>query len=818
MIGKKFEGYKIKEFIGNGAIGTVYKAYNDEIMDYRAIKFVEYDENTFKKGWENEIRKANQLRNDNVVRYHSQKTEYIDGTQYMLFMWDYVEGESLKTLIERNELTVNLLIEVIRTCLKVLFSCDSIHIIHGDLHAGNILIENINPQNVDSTVRKVLVTDFGYLTQYSCREYMDDYDGLNVILHEGLRSINYNGQNSENKKKYNFLKNEFPRYITERNATVGFYVRKPKKILQILNDMLVNIDKEKSPTSFGIGDYLAAEHLGEYYDVWKALFVPKFIAIDDLITRNISVLTGLRGCGKTMVFKRLSAFLNCKLGKVPIPKSDSFVGFYFNARNIPEAFPWLPKDMIGDAREQIINHFNLSWTLEILLWLQEISKNKEYDFTFLKDFFQVYFPSFYSVGENSEHLIYLVDLINKEIISSRLESKYGTGNWRLSDYDFLENFVKLIKTHISEIDEKPFYLFLDDYSMPMVRENLQLVLNPIIFRRSADVIFKISTESAESFVPLGLNGKPLEENSDYQLIDCGTMLLTKSRNYIKDILSALLQPRIERHEQLKGRNISLEMLLGFSVNDNERLAILTKNNIGSSNYQGYRIFCDVWSSDIREMVNIFADMINREEIKNLKKEPHLKKGLISDKNQHKSYMELGGQFMSLLGAATNPEERNDDVDHEHKYARHLKEIVEAFHDIALDDMKNKISKNEGKITTKKARRIEIKDIKDALPKDVNCYYKGLIRYGIFVRDNRGKSINSKIVPRLVLRGVLIPYFKITFSKRDNITMSWEQFIEFLRHPKTFAETWIRETEVKKKGLHGQIDLWDNNSGDDETEK
>jgi hypothetical protein len=320
----------------------------------------------------------------------------------------------------------------------------------------------------------------------------------------------------------------------------------------------------------------------------------------------------------------------------------------------------------------------------------------------------------------------------------------------------------------------------------MVKESTQLLLNPIIFRRSSEVVFKISTESVESFLPIGLNGKALEENADYTLIDCGAKSLTKSQKYIEDILSSILKPRLERHPALMGKNINLLKLLGNTRLDNEKLAAAIKAGSGKDLYQGKKIFCDVWSSDIREMINILANMISSEDEENLKSN---KAPLISDRIQNQVYMEIGGKFMNLLSAATDPTVFNYEKDKDHAYAKHLIDIVKSFQEITSFELKTRASKNQDKFPIKKARRIEITNVDKDLPQEIVPYYRGLIRYGIFIRDNRGKSIRGKVVPRLVLKGSLIPYFKITFSKRDSISMSWDNFIEFLSNPLIFSENW-----------------------------
>jgi len=791
FLGEEIQGYRVEELIGEGTIGKVYRAYNNVVEDNRAVKFIPFD--TLRDGWKNEIIKVNKLRQqEDVVKYLGHEIKTIDSKEYLCIMWDYIENDSLKRLIAEQKLSIKLLTDVIECCLRVMHACSVAGIIHADLHIGNVLIQKEDELKVDNTFRKIWITDFGYLTQYSGKDYLDDYDGLNRIIQDSLRSIKYTRQNGENKKIYNFLKDEFPKYLLEQNVMMGEYVRTPKSLLGIFQSHINKINDKKNDVVIGVGDFLAAEHLGDYFEEWKALFVPKFIGIEEIVSRNISVITGLRGCGKTMLFKRLSSFFNCKIGDSNIPGSDGFYGFYLNARNIPEAFPWLPDDKRDDARNQVINHFNLSWCLEILNWLKELSGNLKSDLTFLNRFFKSYYQEYFSSGSSLQSIYYLIDHVNREILNSRLDSSYKNSAWPLSHYDFLETFVKEIKLNIPVLQNKPFYFFLDDYSIPMVRESTQLILNPIIFRRSADVIFKISTESVESFLAVGLNGKALEETDDYSLTDCGTLALTRRSAYNKDVLFSILKPRIERHPILKNRNMDLEKLLGKTCLNNEDIAKTIKDGKGTDFYQGTTVFCDVWSSDVREMISILAEMINKEDNKLLRSNDY---PIISEKIQNTVYMEMGGRFMSLLNAATNPELYSHDFDKEHHYARHLVEIVKSFQEIASHEMKTKTSKNQNQITIKKARRIEITNVDKELPDDVRAFYKGLIRYGIFIRDYRGKSVRGKVVPRLILRGLLIPYFKITFSKRDSISMSWDDFINFLRNPTDFSEQWKKKNKA-----------------------
>ena len=113
----------------------------------------------------------------------------------------------------------------------------------------------------------------------------------------------------------------------------------------------------------------------------------------------------------------------------------------------------------------------------------------------------------------------------------------------------------------------------------------------------------------------------------------------------------------------------------------------------------------------------------------------------------------------------------------------------------------KDSKNVDIKPPKQARRIEITSVESNLDTELYDYYRGILRYGLFIRDYKGKSVRGKVVPRLYLRGLLIPSFRLSFSKRDSITMNWDEFCKFLKDPKRFKLEFIQ----KIRNLPNEID-------------
>jgi hypothetical protein len=128
------------------------------------------------------------------------------------------------------------------------------------------------------------------------------------------------------------------------------------------------------------------------------------------------------------------------------------------------------------------------------------------------------------------------------------------------------------------------------------------------------------------------------------------------------------------------------------------------------------------------------------------------------------------------------------------YGDHLKAVVEAFVAAATRlllgptyVMRNGSSRRE---VPRMAFRIEIIDEFriDGLAQEI---YRDLIRYGLFMRDSRGKSVRGAFVPRLYLRRLLLPFATLALSKRDSVPLTSGEFTQLLLNPDNFKSTLSR---------------------------
>jgi serine/threonine protein kinase len=791
----RLEDYVTTRKLGEGAVGAVYHAQrSDDILNERAIKFIAQDR--LKDGWQNEINKVNFLGlTDGVVPYISHNSIIINDMPYIWIAFRYVNSKSLKRLIDTKIMTIPMVCDIVGRALAVLHACKEKGITHGDLHAGNILVEEPNPIYIDQDQQRIWITDFSYLSASLGKDMLDDFAGLGIIIGQCLSVINFHNLDGHDKSIYTALKHEFIRDLQETNPTEGVFVRNPRELLRIFEGFKLPRPEENGKGAKRIGDYLAAEILGERFDEWKAIFVPQFAGSEQLFERNICVLTGLRGCGKTMVFRRLTAIFDFHLGE-KIPGSEGFLGFYLNARALAEAYPWLPEDEVENARSQITHYFHVCWVIEILEWLLTIGDPAKTSMEWLLSFFKKFYALDLLVTKSKDMVIHhLISFFSQQQESARLKSKYGRKEWELDRIDFLDLFVDVIQQNIASIADKHFYFFLDDYSTPLVTATTQWILNSVVFRRSARAVFKVATESIESIELVGLNGKVLEQDDDFTLIDSGTESIQRKKEQNREIIRNILKPRIERDPILKERKITIEKILGHTPYKNTELArqLRGENAKQKIRYYGTEVFCDLWTSNTREMITLFAQLVTAGSNDLSREDISEGSPLISADTQNRLLRNAGSRYRDLLVSATDPTKRLCNLPPtDRSYGEHIQKIADAFHEIADSELQSKDSKNQSAKTPKQARRIEITDVSRNLPEDLLPYYRGIIRYGLFLRDWRGKSARGKAVPRLFLRGILIPFYTLTFSKRDSVSMSWDGFCAFLRDPKAFAKDWIEK--------------------------
>jgi len=132
----------VKEIIGAGGMGVVYRAFDRELQEPVAIKTLRPEamagESVALERFKQEIRLARRIAHRNVVRTYD--LGEINGVYYLTM--EYVEGTSLKQLVaSRGKLPVSVTLTIGKQLCRALEVAHAEGVIHRDVKPQNMVVE-----------------------------------------------------------------------------------------------------------------------------------------------------------------------------------------------------------------------------------------------------------------------------------------------------------------------------------------------------------------------------------------------------------------------------------------------------------------------------------------------------------------------------------------------------------------------------------------------------------------------------------------------------------------------------------------------------
>jgi hypothetical protein len=856
LSGQSIGKFVLVEFIGAGKIGYVYRALRRDLPGDDFPWAVKLTFDTLKLGWEVELRKIGKLRLiDGVVHFHDLGAVTVTHenvsrlAQYTV--WDYIPpGENLKQYLKRvRSVSTSFLHAVVEQVLRVRHACEKQGVPrHGDLHSGNILIGDPSPARLDDTLQPhapIYVSDFGYGTTGAVTQPKDDYAGLAHIVNEMLEHVDYARASATDRQILKATQLALTKLLREPTMAER---RPPLELLHALSEIKRSAQAGgQRPPNLGVpagmdtapgppvetpnvGSFQVTEMIGDRWEWWKRLFVPTVPARSKILALDIpTVVTGPRGCGKTMLFRWLRERLVVECGEVAdLPISGRFVAFYVNANDIADAFAHFPEQPAADDEARLTCYANLC-VLADLLAVQSARMGKLAERAtdaLLLHVQRWLVPDTYATLLDGKDRLERYRTILEQIkwkLPSRVTNGFFPGYADLSQHRWLPHFLQQASEFCPWIKGRPVLLFIDDYSTPRVSPSMQGILNRLFLQRSPHFLAKLATEASSTFVPEDSSGKNLEDGDDYQLVDMGeeSLFLLESERlaFLNDVFSR----RLEADQRIPRDRCSLHALLGrMGVSKTEfarrlRTSPHTQSldeqaavSGGSQRrgrsrarvlYWGEDVFSSLWSGDTRTMIQLITDVVDQasEAVQRAPKTNQIKLP-IDGGRQDRVFRNRGGQWLSSheRNAPTQPDRVNEglarlqELDPQYQlcgvYGEHLKAVVETFVAAARKLLLGPTyTIREGKApgeVPRMAFRLEIVDEFriDGLAREI---YRDLVRYGLFIRDSRGKSVGGTFVPRLFLRRLLLPYSALALSKRDSVPLPCEELKSLLLKPDAF---------------------------------
>jgi HAMP domain-containing protein/predicted Ser/Thr protein kinase len=134
--------YEVKEVLGEGGMGTVFKAIDTELGEVIAIKTLKQDflsqDPTALERFKSEIRLARKISHRNVVRTH----DLGENSGVYFITMEYVDGKSLKDLIRaKGKLPLPITLSVGKQLARALEVAHEQGVIHRDIKPQNMVVE-----------------------------------------------------------------------------------------------------------------------------------------------------------------------------------------------------------------------------------------------------------------------------------------------------------------------------------------------------------------------------------------------------------------------------------------------------------------------------------------------------------------------------------------------------------------------------------------------------------------------------------------------------------------------------------------------------
>lgn len=142
---------EVLELLGQGGMGAVYKARQESLDRFVALKLIRPDAaemEDFAERFTREARALAKLNHPNIVTVHD--FGEVNGLYYLVM--EFVEGTNLQQLIEAGELKPQQALEIVPSVCEALQFAHNAGIVHRDIKPANILLD---------TAGRVKIADFG---------------------------------------------------------------------------------------------------------------------------------------------------------------------------------------------------------------------------------------------------------------------------------------------------------------------------------------------------------------------------------------------------------------------------------------------------------------------------------------------------------------------------------------------------------------------------------------------------------------------------------------------------------------------------------
>jgi len=535
---------------------------------------------------------------------------------------DYFDGKESVSAQIAAQIAIDL--------LRLREELERVQIFHNDLHAGNIIIENLKKERyradaVDPAIRAVAI-DLGSAADHSRSDPAKQRAGdLSRVAAHIQKLIEIIWHDPDRVSDHDFRLASALQSIFHVLAAPAENTRLPptRELIQEIRSAYEMLPRH----SWRSGQQpLALSSFGSYYNAltlepWHvpALLVdPEGAWLGQISTPGPQVITGMRGCGKTMLLRALQFHARASKAQgetneviIDRIKSDRYVGLFVSAQRLIDK-----PDGATNGKSDPYARLVLAYAIEAvrsIMHLKEISGPQV-----IERPHKIIAASLRRIFSSADDLIEAIDLDDFDGKLSRALVQHSRGvsglGLHINPSEAFVHLAEALRSCSGYWANSQVLFLLDDVSTRYLKAGrIKELLSAFLFQNPI-CAFKITSEVQTMELELKTPGEnlPAREDRDYSVFDLGSEVYDKIKGKKgKDFVESILAQRAE-HFAAHPRDIKPSQILG-DVNLETIAREIAESSSTSSKrkevYRGISALAHVCVGDIGDVISLYERII-----------------------------------------------------------------------------------------------------------------------------------------------------------------------------------------------------------------